>query len=114
MKSHLMQSQEGQIEKSWSISAGLDFPSVGPEHSLLNSTNRAKYVSITDIEALEAFQILSKKEGIIPALESSHALAYALKLMCLYPKKEQIFIVNLSGRGDKDIFTVRDILNKQE
>ncbi|QCI24917.1 tryptophan synthase subunit beta [Buchnera aphidicola (Rhopalosiphum padi)] len=114
MKSHLMQSQEGQIEKSWSVSAGLDFPSVGPEHSWLNSINRAKYVSVTDIEALEAFQILSKKEGIIPALESSHALAYALKLMYLYPKKEQVFIVNLSGRGDKDIFTVREILNKQE
>ncbi|AAM67825.1 tryptophan synthase subunit beta [Buchnera aphidicola] len=114
MKSHLMQSQEGQIEKSWSISAGLDFPSVGPEHSWLNSIHRAKYVSITDIEALEAFQILSKKEGIIPALESSHALAYALKLMYLDPKKEQVFIVNLSGRGDKDIFTVREILKKTE
>lgn len=112
MKSHLMQSEEGQIEKSWSISAGLDFPSVGPEHSWLNSIHRAKYVSITDIEALEAFQILSKKEGIIPALESSHALAYALKLMYLDPKKEQVFIVNLSGRGDKDIFTVREILKK--
>jgi len=113
MKSHLMQSQEGQIEKSWSISAGLDFPSVGPEHSWLDSIKRAKYVSITDIEALEAFQILSKKEGIIPALESAHALAYALKIMHLYPKKEQVFIVNLSGRGDKDIFTVRSILQKE-
>jgi len=113
MKSRLMQNQEGQIEKSWSISAGLDFPSVGPEHSWLDSIKRAKYVSITDIEALEAFQILSKKEGIIPALESAHALAYALKIMHLYPKKEQVFIVNLSGRGDKDIFTVRSILQKE-
>lgn len=114
MKSHLMQNKEGQIEKSWSVSAGLDFPSVGPEHAWLNSIHRAKYVSITDIEALEAFQVLSKKEGIIPALESSHALAYALKLMYRFPKKEQVFVVNLSGRGDKDIFTVREILKKQE
>nr|O68428.1 RecName: Full=Tryptophan synthase beta chain [Buchnera aphidicola (Diuraphis noxia)]AAC27735.1 tryptophan synthase large subunit [Buchnera aphidicola] len=112
MKSHLMQDQEGQIQESWSISAGLDFPSVGPEHAWLNSINRAQYVSITDQEALDTFQLLCKKEGIIPALESSHALAYALKLMNLSPKKEQIFVVNLSGRGDKDIFTVHDILKK--
>lgn len=114
MKSHLMQNKEGQIQESWSISAGLDFPSVGPEHAWLNSINRAKYVSITDKEAIDAFQILCEKEGIIPALESSHALAYALKLMNKYPKKEQILVVNLSGRGDKDIFTVHDILKKRE
>lgn len=113
MKSYLMQDQEGQIKKSWSISAGLDFPSVGPEHAWLNSINRAQYVSITDKEALEAFKILSRKEGIIPALESAHAVAYALKLMRLAPNKEQVFVVNLSGRGDKDIFTVHDILKKQ-
>ncbi|QCI20416.1 tryptophan synthase subunit beta [Buchnera aphidicola (Brachycaudus cardui)] len=112
MKSHLMQNKEGQIQESWSISAGLDFPSVGPEHAWLNSINRAQYVSITDKEAITAFQILCKKEGIIPALESSHALAYALKLMNENPKKEQILIVNLSGRGDKDIFTMHDILKK--
>ncbi|QCI17098.1 tryptophan synthase subunit beta [Buchnera aphidicola (Aphis helianthi)] len=114
MKSYLMQNEEGQIQKSWSISAGLDFPSVGPEHAWLNSIKRAQYVSITDEEALEAFQILSKKEGIIPALESSHALAYALKIMNLNPDKNQVLIVNLSGRGDKDIFTVSEILKNRK
>ncbi|QCI19841.1 MAG: tryptophan synthase subunit beta [Buchnera aphidicola (Brevicoryne brassicae)] len=114
MKSQLMQNEEGQIQESWSISAGLDFPSVGPEHAWLKSINRAQYVSITDAEALDAFKILCKKEGIIPALESSHALAYALKLMNMSPEKEQIFVVNLSGRGDKDIFIVDDILKKME
>lgn len=112
MKSHLMQNQEGQIQESWSISAGLDFPSVGPEHAWLNSINRAEYVSITDKEAINAFQKLSKKEGIIPALESAHALAYALKLIKMHPEKKQILIVNLSGRGDKDIFTIHNILKK--
>lgn len=114
MKSYLMQNEEGQIKDSWSISAGLDFPSVGPEHAWLKSINRAQYVSITDKEAINAFQILCKKEGIIPALESSHALAYALKLMDLHPNKEQVFVVNLSGRGDKDISTINRILNKQD
>ncbi|QCI18256.1 tryptophan synthase subunit beta [Buchnera aphidicola (Aphis nasturtii)] len=114
MKSYLMQNKEGQIQKSWSISAGLDFPSVGPEHAWLNSINRAQYVSITDKEALEAFKILSKKEGIIPALESSHAIAYALKIMNLNPSKNQTLIVNLSGRGDKDIFTVNKILKNRK
>ncbi|CAL4321708.1 tryptophan synthase subunit beta [Buchnera aphidicola] len=114
MKSKLMQNTEGQIQESWSISAGLDFPSVGPEHAWLNNIQRAQYVSITDKEAINAFQILCKKEGIIPALESSHALAYALKLMHKNPQKKQIFVVNLSGRGDKDIFTVNKILNDQE
>jgi tryptophan synthase beta chain len=114
MKSYLMQNKEGQIKESWSISAGLDFPSVGPEHAWLSSINRAQYVSITDKEAINAFQILCRKEGIIPALESSHALAYALKLMNINPQKKQIFVVNLSGRGDKDIFTVNNILQKKE
>ncbi|QFQ32109.1 tryptophan synthase subunit beta [Buchnera aphidicola] len=114
MKSYLMQNKEGQIQKSWSISAGLDFPSVGPEHAWLNSTKRAQYVSITDKEALEAFTVLSKKEGIIPALESSHAIAYALKIMNLHPNKNQILIVNLSGRGDKDIFTVSKIFKNRK
>ncbi len=114
MKSHLMQNKEGQIKESWSVSAGLDFPSVGPEHAWLNNIHRAHYVSITDKEAINAFQILCKKEGIIPALESSHALAYALKLMKRNPEKKQILIVNLSGRGDKDIFTIHDILKKRE
>ncbi|GKX61741.1 tryptophan synthase beta chain [Pragia fontium] len=110
MKSPMMQTNEGQIEESYSISAGLDFPSVGPQHAYLDSIGRAEYVSITDNEALEAFKLLSRREGIIPALESSHALAYALKMIAAEPEKEQILVVNLSGRGDKDIFTVHDIL----
>ena len=110
MKSPMMQTDEGQIEESYSISAGLDFPSVGPQHAYLNSTGRADYVSITDDEALEAFKTLCRSEGIIPALESSHALAHALKMMKENPEKEQLLVVNLSGRGDKDIFTVHDIL----
>ena len=111
MKSPIMQDKDGQIEESYSISAGLDFPSVGPQHAYLNATGRAEYVSITDDEALEAFQALARHEGIIPALESSHALAYALKLIKQQPEKEQLLVVNLSGRGDKDIFTVDKILN---
>ncbi|MBW5818639.1 tryptophan synthase subunit beta [Yersinia kristensenii] len=110
MKSPMMQTSDGQIEESYSISAGLDFPSVGPQHAYLNSIGRADYVSVTDDEALEAFKALSCKEGIIPALESSHALAHALKMIKAAPEKEQILVVNLSGRGDKDIFTVHDIL----
>ncbi|EHD21514.1 tryptophan synthase subunit beta [Brenneria nigrifluens DSM 30175 = ATCC 13028] len=110
MKSPMMQTADGQIEESYSISAGLDFPSVGPQHAYLNSIGRADYVSITDDEALEAFKELSRHEGIIPALESSHALAYALKMIEQEPQKDQILVVNLSGRGDKDIFTVHDIL----
>ncbi len=111
MKSPIMQDKDGQIEESYSISAGLDFPSVGPQHAYLNAIGRANYVSITDQEALEAFQTLAKNEGIIPALESSHALAYALKMIHENPEKEQLLVVNLSGRGDKDIFTVDKILN---
>ncbi|MCW5196688.1 tryptophan synthase subunit beta [Buchnera aphidicola (Pemphigus obesinymphae)] len=114
MKAPLIQTKEGQIKESWSISAGLDFPSVGPEHAWLKNVGRAKYVSITDQEALTAFQTLSEKEGIIPALESAHALGYALKLIKRNPNKEQLLIVNLSGRGDKDIFTVSNILEKEK
>ncbi len=105
-RSYLMRNSDGQVEESYSISAGLDYPGVGPQHAYLHHTGRAKYVAITDKEALEAFQLLSKKEGIIPALESSHALAYALKR-----KEEDITIlVSLSGRGDKDIDHVRRTL----
>ncbi|MDH0448149.1 MULTISPECIES: tryptophan synthase subunit beta [unclassified Shewanella] len=113
MKAPLMQDSEGQIEESYSISAGLDFPSVGPQHAHLNAIGRARYESATDDEALETFQLLARSEGIIPALESAHALAYALRLAkeCT---KETILVVNLSGRGDKDIFTVSDILNGKE
>ena len=113
MKAPLMQDNEGQIEESYSISAGLDFPSVGPQHAHLNAIGRARYESATDDEALEAFQLLARSEGIIPAFESAHALAYAMRLAkeCT---KETILVVNLSGRGDKDIFTVSDILNGKE
>ena len=103
-----MQNEKGEIEESYSIAAGLDFPSVGPQHCYLQSIGRAQYVGVTDVEALEAFMLLSLKEGIIPALESSHALAYALKMMRDDPKKPQTLLVNLSGRGDKDIFQVYD------
>jgi Tryptophan synthase beta chain len=113
MHSYLMQDKHGQIEESYSISAGLDFPSVGPQHAHLAATGRAEYVSITDQEALDAFQELARHEGIIPALESSHALAHGLKMARENPELEQVLIVNLSGRGDKDIFTVADILQKQ-
>ena len=113
MKAPMMQTEEGQIEESYSISAGLDFPSVGPQHAYLNSIGRADYVSITDDEALDAFKALCKAEGIIPALESSHALAHAIKLANAEPEKEQLLVVNLSGRGDKDIFTVHDILKQR-
>ena len=113
MKSPLMQDENGQIEESYSISAGLDFPSVGPQHAHLQSIGRAEYVSATDDEAIEAFKELSIKEGIIPALESAHALAYAVKMATDNPDKEQLLVVNLSGRGDKDIFTVHDILKER-
>ncbi len=108
-----MQTEDGQVEESYSISAGLDFPSVGPQHAYLQSIGRAEYPSITDDEALNAFQALAKHEGIIPALESSHALAYALKMIHQEPNKAQILVVNLSGRGDKDIFTVDKVLKEK-
>ncbi len=113
MKSPLMQDENGQIEESYSVSAGLDFPSVGPQHAHLHATGRAEYDSVTDDEALEAFQELARSEGIIPALESAHALAHALKMVRNNPEKEQLLVVNLSGRGDKDIFTVHDILESK-
>ncbi len=111
--SYNMQDEYGQIHESYSISAGLDFPSVGPEHAYFRKTGRVEYVNATDEEALEAFQLLSLHEGIIPALESSHAVAYALKLARQNPEKEQTLLVNLSGRGDKDIFTVTKILEER-
>ncbi|CAL4321832.1 Tryptophan synthase beta chain [Buchnera aphidicola (Eriosoma grossulariae)] len=114
MKSKLLQNDEGQIKESWSISAGLDFPSVGPQHAWLQKTGRVSYVTVNDHEALSSFQLLCKKEGIIPALESSHALSYALKIMNQNHDKKQILIVNLSGRGDKDILTVKNILDNNK
>lgn len=111
---HIMQTSDGQIEESYSISAGLDYPAVGPQHAHLKSIGRADYVAINDDEAIEAFQVLAKHEGIIPALESSHALAYALKLSKQDPNKEQVLLVNLSGRGDKDLTHVHHILSANE
>ena len=105
-----MQDDDGQINESYSVSAGLDFPSIGPQHAYLKDTGRVNYISATDNQALEAFAQLSCAEGIIPALESSHALAGALSLMRQHPEKEQTFLVNLSGRGDKDIFNVNKVL----
>ncbi|EGR1073314.1 tryptophan synthase subunit beta [Vibrio cholerae] len=110
MKAPLMQDEHGQVEESYSVSAGLDFPSVGPQHAHLHAIGRAEYESITDDEALDAFQALARNEGIIPALESSHALAHAIKMAYAEPDKEQLLVVNLSGRGDKDIFTVHKLL----
>lgn len=114
MKAPIMQDINGQIQESYSISAGLDFPSVGPEHAYLNETGRAQYESISDEEALHAFKLLSCQEGIIPALESAHAIAYALKCAKQAPTKEQTLVVNLSGRGDKDIFSVSAMLNEDK
>ena len=105
MKSYFCQDQDGQIAPVWSISAGLDYPGIGPEHAWLHDTGRAEYVAVTDEEAVRAFEYLSRTEGIIPAVESAHALAYA---MGLAPSmgKDRIIVVNLSGRGDKDCAAV--------
>ncbi|MHA1540142.1 MAG: tryptophan synthase subunit beta [Alphaproteobacteria bacterium] len=107
MHSYFLQDDDGQIIEPHSISAGLDYPGIGPQHSYLKDIGRAEYPAATDDEALEAFHMLSQVEGIIPALESSHALAHAIKIAPDLPK-DHIMIVNLSGRGDKDIFTVAD------
>ncbi|MDQ4420899.1 tryptophan synthase subunit beta [Sphingobium sp. DEHP117] len=108
-KTFLLQDEDGQITDAHSISAGLDYPGIGPEHAWLHEIGRARYVSVTDDEALEAFQKLCRLEGIIPALESAHALA-ALEKLAPQMGKDQIIAVNLSGRGDKDIFTVAKAL----
>ncbi len=108
-RSYILQDGDGQIEIAHSISAGLDYPGVGPEHSYLKETGRVKYVAVTDKQALEAFKTLTEVEGIIPALESSHALYHAMKLARRLPKDKNI-VVCLSGRGDKDIDIVRGVL----
>src|SRR5882724_8235707 len=108
--SYVLQDERGQIATTHSISAGLDYPSIGPEHAFLHDEGRVEYTSVSDDEALEAFQTLSKLEGIIPALESAHAVAHALKVASEM-KSDQIVIINLSGRGDKDVDTVRESLN---
>jgi tryptophan synthase beta chain len=107
-RTYILQDENGQITETHSVSAGLDYPGVGPEHAWLKDSGRAEYVGITDQEALEAFHYLCRTEGIIPALESSHAIAYAIKLARTM-KPEQNILVNLSGRGDKDIGTVADL-----
>ena len=105
--SYVLQNEDGQIATTHSISAGLDYASIGPEHASLHDSGRVEYTSVTDAEALAAFHLLSKLEGIIPALESAHAVAHAIKLAPEL-KSEQVVIVNLSGRGDKDVNTVRE------
>jgi tryptophan synthase beta chain len=108
-KTLFLQNDDGQISEAHSISAGLDYPGIGPQHAYLNAMKRVNYVSATDDEALEAFQLLCRTEGIIPALESAHGIAYAVKLASQM-NHQQIMIVNLSGRGDKDINTVANHL----
>jgi tryptophan synthase beta chain len=104
-RTYLLQDEDGQIQEGFSISAGLDYPGIGPEHSWLHDTGRAEYVSITDMEALEAFQLSCSTEGIIPALEPSHALAHVMKIAPELPP-EHIIVMNMCGRGDKDVQTV--------
>ncbi|MDH5412346.1 MAG: tryptophan synthase subunit beta, partial [Alphaproteobacteria bacterium] len=108
-RTYLLQDDDGQILEAHSISAGLDYPGIGPEHSWLYESGRVEYVSATDTEALEAFQLCSRTEGIIPALEPSHALAYVSKIAGDLPK-DHILCMNMCGRGDKDIFTVAEAL----
>jgi tryptophan synthase beta chain len=108
-RSYVIQDDDGQVIETHSISAGLDYPGVGPEHAWLKDSGRASYVPITDDEAMEGFQLLCKTEGIIPALESSHAVAFGVKL-ARERSPEQSILINLSGRGDKDINTVAEAL----
>ena len=109
---YLLQDSQGQVKVAHSISAGLDYPGVGPEHSLLKDAGRARYVSVEDDAAMEAFHVLCRLEGIIPALESSHAVAYCLKAAPTMPK-DAIIVVNLSGRGDKDLGIVSQYADKK-
>ncbi|HBF64822.1 MAG TPA: tryptophan synthase subunit beta, partial [Clostridium sp.] len=105
MKSYFCQDEYGQIAPVYSISAGLDYPGIGPEHAYLRDAGRAEYVPVTDDEAVEAFEYLSRIEGIIPAIESAHAISYAMKLAPTMGK-DQIIVVNVSGRGDKDVAAI--------
>ena len=108
MKTYIMEDKYGKLENAYSIAAGLDYPGIGPEHAYLHKTKRVIYESVTDKEAVNAFRLLTRLEGIIPALESSHAIAYGLKVAKNYEKNDSI-IINLSGRGDKDVETVLNI-----
>jgi tryptophan synthase beta chain len=111
-KTYLLQDADGQIKEAHSISAGLDYPGIGPEHAWLKQSGRADYTSATDDEALDAFQTLCRLEGIIPALEPAHALA-AVARVAPTMARDAIIVVNLCGRGDKDIFTVADALGER-
>jgi tryptophan synthase beta chain len=108
-RTYLLQDDDGQIAEAHSISAGLDYPGIGPEHAWLHDLGRVEYVSITDREALEAFQLCSRQEGIIPALEPAHALAHVAKIAPTLPR-DHLLVMNMCGRGDKDIFAVADHL----
>jgi tryptophan synthase beta chain len=108
-RTYLLQDEDGQILEGYSISAGLDYPGIGPEHAWLHDIGRARYVSVTDAEALEAFKLCCAQEGIIPALEPSHALAHVMRMAPELPE-DHIICANMCGRGDKDIFTVADAL----
>ncbi len=110
--SYVLQNSDGQTADVHSVSAGLDYPGVGPEHAYWKDTHRVEYTSITDSEALDAFSILARREGIIPALESAHAIAFAIK-QAGQMNKDQIVIVNLSGRGDKDCMEVARLMDEQ-
>jgi tryptophan synthase beta chain len=109
--SYVLQDERGQIASTHSVSAGLDYPSIGPEHAFLHDAGRVEYVSATDAEALAAFQTLSQLEGIIPALESAHAVAHAVKV-AREMTRDQLLIINLSGRGDKDVNTVSETVSE--
>ncbi|MGH2412460.1 MAG: tryptophan synthase subunit beta, partial [Microcystaceae cyanobacterium] len=111
--SYLLQDNQGQVVEAHSISAGLDYPGVGPEHSYLKDNGRAEYYSVTDQEAVDAFQYVSQLEGIIPALETSHAFAY-LETLCPQLEGSPRIVINCSGRGDKDVQTVARFLEKRE
>ena len=111
MLSYVLHDEEGRIQEAYSISAGLDYPGVGPEHAYLAETKQAEYTSVTDKEAVDAFMYLTKVEGIVPALESSHAVAYARKLAPTLDS-EKVIIINLSGRGDKDMDAIISYLGK--
>jgi tryptophan synthase beta chain len=112
-RTYLLMDEDGQIEEAHSISAGLDYPGIGPEHSWLHEIGRVQYLSATDEEALSAFQLLSRLEGIIPALESAHAIARVVELAPQRPR-DHLMVVNLSGRGDKDVPQVGDILRARK
>jgi tryptophan synthase beta chain len=113
MMTYLLQDSEGQIQETHSISAGLDYPGVGPEHSYLKDKNRVHYTSATDKEVIDAFLLLTQTEGIIPALESAHAIAEAVKLAKKKPKSDSI-VVTLSGRGDKDVEVVQEYVKNSK